>query len=686
MDNALPDDLAAAPCIENIEILSLLGKGGMSRVYKARQTQLDRLVAVKVLSGADAGCEEKSRRFLKEARLTSTLSHANIIKTISFGLTPDGQPYLVMEYLEGRSLQEELKMNGRLQLRMFRDIFLPVLSALGHAHESGLIHRDLKPANIMICSGQSGADTVKLLDFGIAKIFSEGTGAGGTGAGGTGAGGTGADERLTRTGALLGTPAYMSPEQCRNDPLDGRSDLYSLACVMYECLSGQPPFQGDSSLEIMHRHLTEPAPSLSSLRDKTDLSSELAAAVLRGLAKDPADRPQTAAEFSDGLAAALADCTLDRVPVMKSRVAVKSLLLPGVVVALACLLALSGLAYFVQNRQKQLQSAKAVVSGGSRLPAKWEIDRKRILELSQKSRSPDHSLLASQNADLAAAYAKHEMYSEAVTYFRRALSILEETHKPDDQELIPTLCRLADCLEKMENYAECEKFYRRALKIAEQGTEPYVPRIDSILIDLADCLDRQKNYKASLPVYKRSLSINEKLYDDGIVHDLRNIADALERLATCYKNSHDYARAEAVFNRAVKVRELELVSSKQVKWDLFALHRNENAALRKMQEDDGPSPPATLGGLEQRRACRRVATTIRLLADCYAEQEKLSSAVPLYERSIKLREPCGEDRELATVFENLSACYKKQGRLKEAEALLKRAVAISKPEPPAPRI
>ena len=302
-NNEASTDIAAAPEIDSIEILELLGKGGMSLVYKARQKQLDRIVAVKVLSKLAVRGEDGIKRFQKEAKLTSTLDHANIVKTISFGVSNDGQPYLVMEYLEGLSLADDLKQNGRLKLQKFKDVFLPTLSALNQAHQAGLIHRDIKPGNIMICRNDTGAETVKLVDFGIAKVFGEGETE---------------TQNLTKTGAVMGSPAYMSPEQCQGKTLDGRSDLYSMACVMYETLSGEPPFSGESSLDVMQKHSAEPPPTVSDLSRKIDIRKELANVTLWGLAKDPAARPQTASEFARKLNEVLERITLDKVPRLKA--------------------------------------------------------------------------------------------------------------------------------------------------------------------------------------------------------------------------------------------------------------------------------------------------------------------------------------------------------------------------------
>ncbi len=330
--------LSGAPEIEGIEVIELLGRGGMSCVYKARQTALDRIVALKVLLSLEG--DDALKRFQKEAKITSLLKHPNIIETYSFGVSKDGKPYLILEYLEGMSLQEKLKAGGALSLQSFKNVFLPVLSALSYTHEDGLIHRDIKPANVFLAKDGSGGQTVKLLDFGIARADLE----------------AGAEtSQLTKSGAVLGTPAYMSPEQCQAKPLDGRSDLYSLSCVMYESLCNEAPFTGDSPLEVMHKHCMAPAPLVSDLSRKIDIRKELAALVLSGLAKEPVNRPQTASEFAKSLNEVLDAITLDKAPSLKeARKKNKLSFLTLLLVFVA--LVVSGLSFYLARPKTDLAS------------------------------------------------------------------------------------------------------------------------------------------------------------------------------------------------------------------------------------------------------------------------------------------------------------------------------------------
>lgn len=281
------------PIIEDVQLDSLIGRGAFSFVYSGRQRLLDRPVAVKVLAKANPSEESTIERFRQEARITSSLSHPNIIKVLSYGISDAGAPYLVMEYAEGITLEEKLASNT-VSLLEFREIFIPLLSALSYAHEAKVVHRDIKPGNIILTVSHDGSLQPKLLDLGLAKIFENEEN----------------NQHRTKTGILTGTPAYMSPEQCSQDPVDGRSDIYSLACVMYEYLSGEAPFTGGSALEIMSKKMQGAASSIPQFCQQTGVDAKLAALIFSALDPVPSKRPQSALEFSSQLMAMLQDAEL----------------------------------------------------------------------------------------------------------------------------------------------------------------------------------------------------------------------------------------------------------------------------------------------------------------------------------------------------------------------------------------
>ncbi len=250
-------------------LLSVLGSGASGIVYKAMQNSLQREVAVKVIYPHKLADQNGKQRFLRECQAISMLAHPNIVAGISSGMSEDAYAYLVEELLKGVTLDVFL-LSQQLDWQRFKDIFLQICEALAFAHEQGIVHRDLKPSNIFI--HESG--TVKLVDFGIAKILITSEG----------------DQHATTTGAVVGSPAYLSPEQARSQPVDGRSDIYSLGVVMYECISGKNPFSADSPAEVLYKHIhAVPEPLSSTGGLAVDLGA-LNAILLKCLEKDPALR------------------------------------------------------------------------------------------------------------------------------------------------------------------------------------------------------------------------------------------------------------------------------------------------------------------------------------------------------------------------------------------------------------
>ncbi|HTQ48738.1 MAG TPA: protein kinase [Polyangiaceae bacterium] len=271
-----------------------VGVGGMGRVYCAEQVALGRTVAVKVVHPHLADDELTVARFLNEARAASRMSHPNSVAIFDFGRTEQGQPYIVMEYLRGRDLARVADAEGPLPLRRVGDIMRQTLAALGEAHALGIVHRDLKPDNIVLEPLRSGLDFVKVVDFGLAKILENDQPSPSSGGG-----------ALTRPGLVCGTPEYMSPEQGRGDPLDGRADLYALGVVLYELLAGRVPFVADTATKILLAHLNEPVPDPRSVAPDRMIPEQLAQLCLRALAKPRDDRFQTAEAFAAALDEAL---------------------------------------------------------------------------------------------------------------------------------------------------------------------------------------------------------------------------------------------------------------------------------------------------------------------------------------------------------------------------------------------
>jgi serine/threonine protein kinase/tetratricopeptide (TPR) repeat protein len=270
-------------------ILDLVGIGGMGRVYRAEQTNLARTVAVKIIHPHLVGEENAAARFITEARAASRLNHPNSVGVIDFGKTPDGQLYLVMEFLRGRDLARVSYEEGPLPFRRIVDVLRQVLAALSEAHHLEIIHRDLKPENIILEPMRTGGDFVKVVDFGLAKMRQESTG-----------------PSITSPGIVCGTPEYMSPEQGRGDPLDARSDLYAVGVILFQLLTGRLPFEADSPTQVVLMHLTTPPPDPRKIAPDRMIAEPLVEVVLKALSKEQRDRHRNADEFAEALVTALA--------------------------------------------------------------------------------------------------------------------------------------------------------------------------------------------------------------------------------------------------------------------------------------------------------------------------------------------------------------------------------------------
>ncbi len=259
------------------ELGELLGRGGMAEVRKGTDTRLGRVVAIKRLRTDLASDATFQARFRREAQSSASLNHPAIVAVYDTGEEPatDGtgvsQPYIVMEYVAGRTLREILREGRKILPERALEITSGVLSALDYSHRAGIIHRDIKPGNVML----TPSGDVKVMDFGIARAISD------------------ASSTMTQTAAVVGTAQYLSPEQARGETVDSRSDVYSAGCLLYELLTGRPPFVGDSPVAVAYQHVREPAMPPSD--HDTELPAEVDAIVMKSLAKRVEDRYQSAA-------------------------------------------------------------------------------------------------------------------------------------------------------------------------------------------------------------------------------------------------------------------------------------------------------------------------------------------------------------------------------------------------------
>jgi serine/threonine protein kinase len=267
------------------EIHSIIGHGGMGVVYKARHAMMDRIVAIKMLKAQLITDSMSVKRFQQEVKASSRINHPHVVAVYNFGLTPQGLPYIVMDYLEGNTLANVIRRDGQIGVERGIKIISQACEGLAYAHKQGVVHRDLKPGNIVLTDYDGDSEFVKVVDFGVAKLM----------------GGTADSQRLTQAGDICGSPVYMSPEQCMGQELDWRSDIYSMGVVIYETLTGGLPLVGTSMVDTMAKQCSEMPPPFATARPDLYIPERIQQVVFKALAKDPKDRHQSMDELREEL-------------------------------------------------------------------------------------------------------------------------------------------------------------------------------------------------------------------------------------------------------------------------------------------------------------------------------------------------------------------------------------------------
>lgn len=286
-DSEAPEDPQLQPgsvIQDRYRIIEELGRGGMSIVYRAEHTLLLKEVALKLLRPELSTLRNVVERFQREARSVCRLDDPNIVRVTDFGRTGEGLLYLVMELIQGDSLASVIKSEGRLPVRSAIALVDQILAGLEQAHRFEIVHRDLKPENIMLVS-RDGGRQVKILDFGIAKL----------------GGGDESQKSITQAGTVFGTPRYMSPEQAAGEPVDHRTDLYTVGVILYQLLTGGVPFHGDTTVQLLAKVLTQDPPPMDFQAPHEGARLQIEAVTMKALAKEPEDRFETARAFREAL-------------------------------------------------------------------------------------------------------------------------------------------------------------------------------------------------------------------------------------------------------------------------------------------------------------------------------------------------------------------------------------------------
>ncbi len=280
-------DMIGSIIADRYHVTKKLGEGGMGAVYLGEHVKMGRMSAIKVMVSSMANDPDAVARFNREAANAARINHHNVCGIYDFGETEDGVIYLAMEFIEGEALTDTLEREGALGASRATDLLVQSTDALQAAHDLGIVHRDIKPDNIMVAKARGEKDLIKVVDFGIAKAVGGEEG-----------------QNVTKTGLVVGTPEYMSPEQLSGDVLDGRSDVYSIALVYYKMLTGDLPFKADTAQETMIKRLTDDPLPLAAAFPSGNFTPEMQAVMDKALQRIPSDRYSTAAEFGDAATAA----------------------------------------------------------------------------------------------------------------------------------------------------------------------------------------------------------------------------------------------------------------------------------------------------------------------------------------------------------------------------------------------
>ena len=260
----------------------------MGAVFKAEHINMGKVMALKMLLRIAGSDVDSMRRFKLEAKLASQLNHPNIVSIYDFDIE-NNRAFLVMDYLKGKSLDLILEHDQFLSLERFEHIFLQGCRGFAYAHKNGLVHRDVKLSNLMLIERGGEKDVLVIVDFGLLKVMSKDK----------------LDQRVTENSMIVGSPIYMSPEQCRGETIDQRTDIYSLGCVMYRCLTGEVPFRGATTIDTLRKHIQEQPPPFSVANPKVSVPPALERVVMKALSKKPSDRQQDMTSLADEVTAAL---------------------------------------------------------------------------------------------------------------------------------------------------------------------------------------------------------------------------------------------------------------------------------------------------------------------------------------------------------------------------------------------
>lgn len=654
----MADPLISMVLPRRYRVMSLLGRGSTSVVYKGTYEPLDQLVAIKMLKSHLVSDPHQAKRFQQEIKTVGSLNHPNIVGILDFGVTEQGVPYLVMEYLEGLSLADMIEKEERVSVNRAIKIFSQAADALAYAHAEGVIHRDIKPSNLVVVDTEEERDVVKIVDFGIAKVVGSANSNSGGKVGGLG---------LTATGEVLGTPLYMSPEQANGRELDGRSDIYALGCVMYHAITGKPPFVGDTAIDTIRLQISGVATPIDQARPDLFFPERLQSVINKALQKDPRARYQRMEHLkadidscgrksdigspNQRVSRALPAIEIEYEPSAQTSVGPLKLRLTlpvlSAIIAAVIVIAVGGWAVLTDGGKKQQLNLsmplgseaqwRQALDGAQAAYAAAQYNEsaqlyKEALTQANKFSGPDPRQAVTLSG-LAAALIAMDNLDEAQKDCKLALKIYEQTN-PNDPARAEVLTNLAKIYCSKNNLTDAEWCANEALKLRQDVLGPTHHEVAASLQALAAIRCQRGNYKQADELLVKAQAIAEK----SMGKDNADLASILHDLAVVREKEGNYANAEELFNRALGIRQKYLgVEHPAVADTLCALGRLEfnvrkdasaetmfNNALAIRKKAFGDNSP-------------RVAEVYSSLAVFYDDQKRFDKAEDCYRKAVETR-------------------------------------------------
>ncbi len=537
----LPPDVAAKLASPELfagryKIDALLGEGGMSRVYKGVDASLNRVVAIKKMLPQYLHRDISRQRFQREAISIAALDHPNIVSVYHCDVTVQGTPFIVMECLNGKSLSSVIETDGPLPFSRALPIFIQIADALAHAHGRGVVHRDLKPSNVLLVTEFGAVDRVGIVDFGIARLLpKEGDDA----------------ANLTQTGEIFGSPSSMSPEQCRGHRVDDRADIYSFACLMYETLTGDPPFDGDSVFEVIAAHLHETARGINEIAPGS-VPDDFEKLALQMLAKNADDRPKTVDVVLQQLRAMqrnLRKTAFASTPVLSQRD-------PDLV---------------RQKKRQGSQSGEELLESEEApdwlaLELIWEIPSLSQVPLNTQKKAALAELesivqlnptipsqLVDKNFPAIEMIAPLGLQVERIDVFQKEFDAISRAFAIEEvnSKNVRSCRLLADALMCVQLYHNAEPLYRKMVELLPDGPDPQLKIYkDMIWLSLADCVYLQRSrFNDATTLYNAFLFLFLLL--DQPLNGL--YALRLSRQSDCHLFDESYKLAEQSFFKVIQL-------------------------------------------------------------------------------------------------------------------------------------